>query len=174
MKRFVVAFVMLAAVLWAGYSAFIYYDNNFRYGRMRETPVVKPHENPIPAMDEDAVPIHGGEAPLKIGGGEELSSPLKYNAPETLSAGKKAYFNYCVPCHGKNLDGLGTVGQSFHPLPGDLKSPQVLDQVDGYLFRSISFGKGRMPALATTMTVEDRWAVVHYIRSWAEDLDVQK
>jgi mono/diheme cytochrome c family protein len=174
MKRFVVLLVLVAAGLWVAYNAFIYYDNNFRFGRMRETPVVKPHEAPIPTMDEDAVPMHGGEAPLKIGEGDQLSSPLKHNTPETLAVGKKAYFNYCVPCHGKKLDGLGTVGQSFHPLPGNLKSPQVLDQVDGHLFHTISFGKGRMPALATSMTVQDRWAVVHYIRSLAEELEGQE
>jgi mono/diheme cytochrome c family protein len=174
MKRFVFVVVVLAAVLWAGYSAFIYYDNNFRYGRMRETPVVKPHEDPIPTMDKDAVPIHGGEALLRIGEGEELSSPLTYNAPETLAAGKKAYFNFCVPCHGKNLDGLGTVGQSFYPLPRNLKSPQVLDQGDGFLFHTISFGKERMPGLATTIAVENRWAVIHYVRSWTASVKEPK
>ena len=59
-----------------GYSALIYYDNNFRYGRMRETPAVRPHENPIPTMDKDVVPIDGGEAVLRVTGGKGLSSPL--------------------------------------------------------------------------------------------------
>jgi hypothetical protein len=145
MKRFVVVFILVAAGLWVAYSAFIYYDNNFRYGRMRETPVVKPHEDPIPTMDKDAVPIHGGEALLRIGEGEELSSPLTYNAPETLAAGKKAYFNFCVPCHGKNLD-----------------------------FHTISFGKERMRGLATTIAVENRWAVIHYVRSWTASVKEPK
>ena len=169
MKRFVGVFILVAVGLSAGYSALIYYDNNFRYGRMRETPAVRPHENPIPTMDKDVIPTDGGEAVFRVTGGKGLTSPLEHDAPETLAAGKKAYFTYCVHCHGKNLDGLGTVGQSFNPLPKNLRSHQVLDQADGSLFYTTSYGKDRMPALATTISVEDRWAVVHFIRSSTED-----
>jgi mono/diheme cytochrome c family protein len=174
MKRFVVIFVLVGVGLWVAYSVFIYYDNNFRFGRMRETLVVKPHEAPIPTMDQDAVPIHGGEAVLRVSDGEGLSSPLQSNAPETLAVGKKAYLNYCMPCHGKNLDGLGTVGQSFYPLPTNLKDPSVVNQEDGDLFYTISYGKARSPALATTMSVNDRWAVIHYVRSWTPDVKEAK
>lgn len=166
MKRIVVIVILLAAALSAAYGALIYYDNNFKYGRMRETPAVKPHEDPIPNMDEGVVPVHGGEALFRHGKGEALSSPLKCDAPKTLAAGKRAYFTYCVPCHGRYLDGLGTVGQSFYPLPTNLKSPEVLNQDDASLFYTIGFGQKRMPALATTIAVNDRWAVIHYVRAF--------
>lgn len=37
----------------------------------------------------------------------------------------------------------------------------------GLLFHEISYGipEGRQPALATTMFPEDRWKVIHYVKS---------
>ena len=41
------------------YHALMFYDNNFRYGRMRETPAVKPHEEPLILMEAGVVPVTG-------------------------------------------------------------------------------------------------------------------
>ena len=70
-------------------------------------------------------------------------------------------------CHGKNHDGNGPVGQSFRPVPTDLQGAKVQHQADGYLFYDISYGSpnGRQPALATTVSVNERWQVVAYIKS---------
>jgi len=165
MRRFVVVVILAGAVLSAAYGAFIYFDNYFPHGRMWETPAVRPHEEPILIMEAGLVAFDGGEAVFRENKGEGLASPLKSKAPETLAMGEKAYTKYCVFCHGKNHDGMGTVGQSFHPLPSSLKIPQVMAKSDGALFYTISFGKDRSPALATTMAVKDRWAVIHYLRS---------
>ena len=165
MKLFGIVIVVAGAVLATVYGALVFFDNYFPHGRMWETPAVRPHEEPILVMEKDLVPFNGGEAFLRDAQGEGLASPLNGNTPEILEMGKKAYMNYCVFCHGKNHDGMGTVGQSFHPLPSNLKSPRVMAQSDGALFYAISFGKGRAPDLATTVAVEDRWAVIHYLRS---------
>jgi hypothetical protein len=57
-------------------------------------------------------------------------------------------------CHGPNFDGYGTVGQSFAPPPGDLRTAKIQSMSPGSLFKEISYGipDGRQPALATTMT----------------------
>jgi hypothetical protein len=70
-------------------------------------------------------------------------------------------------CHGPNHDGKGTVGQSFHPLPTDLRSAKVQSKAEGVHFKEISYGvpKGRQPALATTIPVLDRWRIVAYVKS---------
>jgi hypothetical protein len=59
------------------------------------------------------------------------------------------------------------VGQSFAPLPTDLRSSRVQELTDGELFQHISYvaGKGRQPALATTIRIGDRWTVVAYVKS---------
>lgn len=165
MKRFLMVLIAVGAIFSAAYGAFVYYDTYFPYGRMWETPAIRPHETPIPAMDKDLVPFGGGEALFKTAAGKDPASPLMRDTPETLAMGERAYGEYCVFCHGRNFDGMGTVGQSFHPLPADLKSKAVQEKSDQELFRLISYGSDRAPALATTVSTEDRWAVIYYLRS---------
>ena len=47
MKKAILIFVLLGAFGFVVYQAVMYYDNNFPYGRMRETPAVRPHEKPL-------------------------------------------------------------------------------------------------------------------------------
>jgi hypothetical protein len=57
------------------------------------------------------------------------------------------------------------VGQSFSPLPAALKDLYVQSQADGMLFKKISLGFQRHPPMAYTVSEEDRWALVHFIRT---------
>ena len=158
---------MVAVVLYGAYEALMYYDNNFRYGRMRETPAVRPHEDPLLNMAAGIVPISGGEAIYRTAKGVDIKSPLNPAEPFVITRGKAVYLTYCAQCHGYNYDGNGTVGQSFHPLPTDLRSPDVQSKPDGELFQSVSYGipGGRQPALQTTVTIDDRWHVIAFIKS---------
>ena len=158
---------MVGVVLYVAYEALIYYDNNFRYGRMRETPVVRPLEDPLLKMEAGLVPVSGGEAIYRETAGVNLTSPLNISQPSVITRGKAVYLTYCAQCHGLNYDGKGTVGQSFHPLPTDLRSPEVQSKSDGDLFKSVSYGvlNGRQPALQTTITIDDRWHVIVFIKS---------
>ena len=60
---------------------------------------------------------------------------------------------------------MGTLGQSFSPLPTDLRSPEVKALSDDALFQVISYGGKRSPALATTLSIDSRLAVIAFIRS---------
>jgi mono/diheme cytochrome c family protein len=144
------------------------YDNNFPYGRMRETPAVRPYEKPMLLMEAGLVPAGGGEALLRAASPDALKSPLDARDPVVVNEGKRLYSLFCQQCHGKNYDGNGTVGQSFAPLPTDLMSPRVQSETEGQLFQHISYGiggSGRQPALATTIQVMDRWRIVAFVGS---------
>ena len=158
---------MIGIVLYGAYEALMYYDNNFRYGRMRETPAIRPHENPLLIMETGIVPISGGEAIYRASAGANLISPLNSTEPSVIARGRAVYLTYCAQCHGYKYDGNGTVGQSFQPLPTDLRSPQVQSKVNGELFKSVSYGVpgGRQPALDTTITIDDRWHVIAFVKS---------
>ena len=158
---------MVGVVLYVAYEALMYYDNNFRYGRMRETPAVRPLEDPLLEMEAGIVPVSGGEAIYRATAGVDLISPLNISQPTVITRGKAVYLTYCAQCHGYNYDGNGTVGQSFQPLPTDLRSPQVQSKPDGELFKSVSYGVpgGRQPALDTTITIDDRWHVIAFVKS---------
>jgi mono/diheme cytochrome c family protein len=167
MKKIIIFFIIVGVVLFAAYEALMYYDNNFRYGRMRETPGVRHMEQPLPIMAEGLVPVNGGEAVYRVTAGADLVSPLKASEPFVITRGKAVYLIFCAQCHGYKYDGEGTVGQSFHPLPADLRSPQVQSKSDGELFKTISYGipGGRQPALDTTITIDDRWHVIAFVKS---------
>jgi mono/diheme cytochrome c family protein len=169
MKKVIGFIIGMGAVVLVAYLALVYYDNNFRYGRMRETPAVRPHEEPLLIMEAGVVPFSGGEMDYLTRKPDDLKPPLEMNNPETIKRGRAVYFTFCAQCHGKNHDGNAPVGQSFSPLPPDLRSPKVQDEVEGNIFWDISYGlpegKGRQPALATTINFMDRWQVVAYVKS---------
>lgn len=167
MKKIFAVFAVAILVSLAAYEALIDYDNNFRYGRMRKTPAVRPHEEPILIMEAGLVPIDGGDALYQAVDGPDLEAPINMRDPAVIARGKAVYFTFCAQCHGIVLDGNGTVGQSFHPLPTDLRSPEVQSKLAGELFKSISYGTpgGRQPPLDTTIEILDRWHVLAYIQS---------
>ena len=158
---------MIGIVGYVAYEALMYYDNNFRYGRMRETPAVRPHEDPLLKMEDGIVPVNGGEAIYRATAGVALISPLNMSQDSVINRGNAVYLTFCAQCHGLNYDGQGTVGQSFHPLPTNLRSLKVQSKPDGELFKSVSYGVpgGRQPALHTTIMIDDRWHVVAFVKS---------
>jgi len=137
------------------------------YGRMWDTPGVRPHEEPIPVMDENTVPFDGGESSYIASNIYALFSPLEKGNSNDIDLGKDLYLTYCAQCHGKNHDGYGTVGQSFQPLPTDLRDARVQNFIRARLFKEISYGipDSRQPALATTIDVMDRWRIIEYVKS---------
>lgn len=166
MKKVAAAALILLAFIIGAYHVLLKIDNDFPYGRMRETPAVRPHEEPLLLMEAGIVPAAGGEAIFRETPGEQLRSPFQAT-PEVVMQGEKLYFTFCAQCHGKYHDGSGTVGQSFAPLPGDLRSAKVQSLSGGVLFKEISYGipKGRQPPLATTIAEADRWRIIAYIKS---------
>jgi mono/diheme cytochrome c family protein len=167
MKKAIGFIVVVGVVIFAVYQLLIIYDNNFPYGRMWQTPAVRPHEEPLLVMEAGIVPFHGGEEIYRATPESDLASPLEKGNPEDIEIGKKGYFTYCVHCHGRYHDGEGTVGQSFAPLPTDLKSRKVQETSDGKMFKEVSYGvpDGRQPALATTIAPLERWRIIAYVKS---------
>jgi hypothetical protein len=167
MKKIIGFFILAGIVILTAYYALIYYDNNFRYGRMRETPAVRPIEEPVLIEEAGLVPIDGGEAIYRVTPGGALMPSVDMSQPTAIARGENVYRIYCAQCHGYNYDGNGTVGQSFAPLPTDLRSAKVQNSPPGGLFKSISYGipDGRQPPLHATITFEDRWKVIAFVKS---------
>ena len=166
MKKYFILVIILGVAAIIAYQALIFYDKNFRPGRMWETPAIRPHEIMMPPIQAGVVPFQGGEAIYRTIRGEELKSPIEAGDSDNINLGKKLYFTYCVQCHGKYHDGNGTVGQSFYPLPVDLRKAKVQSMPEGVLFKEISYGvpDGRQPPLATTIDVQDRWRIIAYVK----------
>lgn len=138
------------------------------YARMRDDEALEYYDMQLPDMPPGAVPVGGGLEPVFAGTPNQIRNPLE-PTPAVLKQGEAAYTYFCNQCHGPGGTGYGTVGQSFAPLPTDLRGVYVQGQSDGELFLKIGKGFKRHPPLAYTVSVEDRWAVVTYIRSLKEE-----
>jgi mono/diheme cytochrome c family protein len=127
---------------------------------------VRTYKKEMPPMDERTIPVQGGFQVLLTTDPLTLHDPVAPTG-SSLENGRQAYGYFCAQCHGPKADGLGTVGQSFSPLPTDLKSEKVQSQADGTLYAKIRLGYKRHPQLYTTVAETDTWAIVNYLKSRA-------
>ncbi len=136
------------------------------YSRMRDDEAVEAYNDEFPKMPKKSIPVDGGIWIEREADPVSLVNPLPQTG-EITGMGAERYKFYCVQCHGPRADGHGTVGQSFAPLPANLKEALVQNQSDGELFYKIRFGYKRHPALFSTMSNEETWALIRYIRTLA-------
>ena len=164
MKQALFLAVFALIVGTGAYAVITLVDTNLKAGRMYQTPVIRPHEEPELAMDQRSV-SQKSEARTRENLANNILPPaLPWPEDLILATGKKEYTAFCAHCHGPNLDGLGTVGQSFVPLPTDLTGEKAAALTDKELFAAISYGSKKTPALASSMSVESREAVIQYLR----------
>ena len=136
------------------------------YARMSDQESVRTWEDKMPDMPKNTIPVAGGYEVLAH---TADPSTLKNQVPatqQTIERGRLAYSYFCIQCHGVELNGFGTVGQSFSPLPADLTSSDVLEQSDGELYYKIRIGYNRHPSLFDTISETDTWSVVNYMRAF--------
>jgi mono/diheme cytochrome c family protein len=161
----VLALFGVAALCGIGVVVFLFALGG-NYGRMNQDEAAHLYRSALPELPPGSIPVTGGLERLRRTPPDEVRLSLPATAA-TLGEGKKAYEYYCVHCHGPDGNGKGTVGQSFAPLPADLKSAYVQSQTDGAILHRISLGYKRHPPLGYTVSEKDRSALVHYIRSLA-------
>lgn len=78
----------------------------------------------------------------------------------------QARFNiYCLPCHGPQGDGNGIVKKYGYATIRSLHEKVVVTQADGELFNTITHGKATMYGYGSQVPIEDRWAIVAYVRA---------
>lgn len=134
---------------------------------------VRPHEGPQPMLPEGSVALDAVALADRLTP-EEASLLLNPFAddPDAVEAGRVAYRHYCWPCHGPGLDGqsivdgrIATAGPSLPQARINLLSPQVASQSDGTLFYKTLLGAGSHPALDSTMSEDNAWLTISYIRA---------
>jgi len=96
----------------------------------------------------------------------QLKNPVAAG-PATLAAGKQLYDDNCLRCHGSAGQGDGPATKFIRPAPKEIASAAAQDRMsDGELFYKISEGKKPMPAMKTTLSEEQRWQIVHFVRTF--------
>ncbi|MCX6116967.1 MAG: cytochrome c [Proteobacteria bacterium] len=129
---------------------------------MADAPTLKPQENYLEAP-EHSVPMNAFLYPKTV---EEAEANLKNQlAPneKTLAIGERMYNTYCIPCHGPQGKGDGSI-VDVYVKPPDITDANYQKRGDGLFFHRITFGANVMPGYGHATTVNERWAIVHYIR----------
>ncbi len=89
-----------------------------------------------------------------------------------LERGKERYNIFCAPCHDQTGSGQGMVAKRAAQIPGagamaptNLHQDRLRHIPDGQLFGTITNGIRNMPAYGPQVSVNDRWAIVAYVRA---------
>ncbi len=86
-----------------------------------------------------------------------------------VARGRERFDIYCAPCHDRAGSGQGLVAQRGIKqgmiAPPDFHSDRIRAMPVGQLFGIITAGARSMPSYAAQIPVEDRWAVVSYLRA---------
>lgn len=86
-----------------------------------------------------------------------------------LARGKELYDIFCGICHGSKGDGAGYLvredGGKYPVQPANLLLPEFVAASNGQYYHTIMHGKGKMGAYKDKIGYEERWQVLHYIRS---------
>lgn len=99
--------------------------------------------------------------------GEVLVNPSPVT-PATVSRGERVFRSWCACCHGAGARGDGAVTKRGFPPPPTLFRPEARALRDGEFFHLVTHGRKDMPAHAGQVAVDDRWAVIRYVRALQE------
>jgi len=93
------------------------------------------------------------------------TSPLAITR-QLLDRGQERFQIYCMPCHGPAGDGKGITGKYGMISMANFHDQRLINMGDGELFHTMTVGKlPLMPAYGPIVPVEDRWAIISYIRA---------
>ena len=108
--------------------------------------------------------LSGWSAPARV---KNMQNPFPAT-PEALVSARNDYTAHCQSCHGANGDGKGERAERLSIAPADFGDAHAMGlRTDGELFWMISEGHKPMPAFRGTMSEEQRWHLVDYVRRFA-------
>jgi mono/diheme cytochrome c family protein len=95
-----------------------------------------------------------------------------------MQRGQERYDIFCAPCHGLAGYGDGPVSKRADALqegtwtpPSSYHTDLVRGRPVGHLFNTITYGIRNMPEYGSQIPVEDRWAIVLYVRALQRSQD---
>ncbi|QQS51380.1 MAG: cytochrome c [Bacteroidota bacterium] len=89
-------------------------------------------------------------------------SPFEFSA-ESQKAGSEIYTINCASCHG--IPGKANA-VALVPPPGDPAAKKFQANTDGAMYYKIREGRGAMPSFKNTLTPDQIWNVISYLRTY--------
>lgn len=133
---------------------------------------------PVPGTIARAKPIQTAAGPVfgfeeapvntgRIAGTTNFveTNPMAITAT-LLKRGQQRFTISCSPCHGQLADGNGITKKiGAMAVVANLHDRRIVEMTDGELFYVITQGRNLMGAYGPTVQVEDRWAIIAYLRA---------
>lgn len=115
----------------------------------------------------------GATTPLATAGAAQVAAAYpddvdKFPFPitkEILERGAGRYQIFCTVCHGPTGSGDGMIVRRGFRKPPSFHDPALRAAPVGHYFDVTSNGWGAMPSYAAQIPVQDRWAIIAYIRA---------
>jgi len=93
------------------------------------------------------------------------NNPLPITAA-LLKRGQQRFTINCSPCHGATAEGKGITQKiGAMAVVANLHDKRIVELADGELFFVITNGRNLMGSYGANVTVEDRWAIIAYLRA---------
>ena len=85
--------------------------------------------------------------------------------PQLMARGAQRFTVNCAVCHGPTAAGNGIVKQYGLATVVTLQDDRIRNMADGEIFNTITHGKNTMMSYGPNVNVNDRWAIIAYLRA---------
>lgn len=100
----------------------------------------------------------------KVNGQLATTFPFPINRA-VMARGQERFAIFCTPCHGALGNGRGMIVDRGLKQPPSFHIDRLRESPPGHYFDVITNGLGAMQDYSAQISVEDRWAIVAYIRA---------
>jgi hypothetical protein len=148
-------------------------DSFFPDGRSSRLPVpgTIARSNPyrLSTADTNLVVYPFQDSPVNTGRVTGTTNFVETNpfeiTPKLMARGRERFQINCSPCHGPLADGNGVTKKLGMATVADLHQPRIVQMADGEIFYVITNGRTTMMPYGAQVPVEDRWAIIAYLRA---------
>ena len=84
---------------------------------------------------------------------------------EIVERGRERYEIFCTACHGLTGNGDGMIVRRGFRRAASFNDDRLRQAPVGHFFDAMTNGWGAMPSYASQIPVQDRWAIITYIRA---------
>jgi mono/diheme cytochrome c family protein len=122
----------------------------------------------------EEIPFHiAKDAPgdsVNYNASKAVTNPLPALNDVQMKEAERQYLINCGICHGAKLDGNGPLYKGgdgpYAAKPATLVGDAKYESMpEGQMFYSVTYGKNLMGSYASQLTRDQRWAIIHYIKS---------
>jgi mono/diheme cytochrome c family protein len=145
-------------------------------GNRQPVPGTVPLGYEAPVSKEDPFPDEGKYRMVRYSSGTDYLNTGRFGdqwgtgipmpvTAELMQRGQERYTIFCGVCHGASGGGNGVAGQYGLVAIASLHQDRLREMADGEIYNTIVMGKNTMLGYGSKIPLDDRWAIVAYVRA---------